>query len=223
MGGLLLACCIQVHLNCEEKKRLADDTEYSTWRMHSKRVKHKHGLAENFRPWTSRPEVHLSGVPDSERQRDCIDTWLGAYMAQEKKKLNTRAARQRQGRQGQHGEVPLPDIKTLTQRLFCDTSQAVHRGNVLKGRPGVLCQSSQVYSYEKDIVLTGRNHLRLMGWGDEVKAAMNFSDNELRAMAGQSYSCPWIAALHYCVWANPYHQRWAPASVDAEQQGDVMT
>ena len=186
---------------------MADDNEYSTWRKHSKRVKHKYRLAEDFRPWTSRPEIQLSGLPDSGRQRDCIDTWLGAYMSLEKKKLNTKAARQRHG-----GEVPLPSFKTLTEKLFCDPSQAVHRQRVHKGQPAVFCTGSQVYSYEKDVMLTGRNHLRLMGWGDEVKAAMNFSDNELRAMAGQSYSVPWIAGLHYCIWANPYHERWAPAS-----------
>ena len=132
--------------------------------------------------------MKLSGLANSERQKDCIDFWYGRHLKKCAKQKGPRT------------------VSSMIDNLFADPSQAVHRGGCREGLP-TLCRSTLAYSFKHDVVLSGYAHVKLLGHA-EVKAWAELSDVECRELAGEAYSVPWQAACHFLLWANPYSPRW---------------
>ena len=55
--------------------------------------------------------------------------------------------------------------------------------------------SLEIYSYEKDWVLSGDSMLRLLGWPENRFPVEIFSNHELRCLSGESFSIPIVTQL----------------------------
>jgi hypothetical protein len=52
------------------------------WKTHSAQVRTKHGIPASAKPWTSRSGIELSGIPQTSRVMDILDTrWALAIKA----------------------------------------------------------------------------------------------------------------------------------------------
>ena len=77
----------------------------SRWRSRSVDARRAHKLPSDSKLWTSRPEVKLRGLPDSQRQRDYLDVLFGSAVVQN----------------------PGVDAASLAKNLWGDPSQNVDR------------------------------------------------------------------------------------------------
>ena len=135
-GGLLL-------LKTELRQYSYDDDsgDAKKWILHSRDARHKLNIEPHAVPWTS--EKQLLGVRNKTgRQADLIDI---AY-ASERTKFK------------RHGVAPSEVVKGL----LADISQSVKRKPWSRNLP-TLMQRTLVYSFDKDSVLSGSDHLRLQG------------------------------------------------------------
>ena len=96
----------------------------------------------------------------------------------------------------------------ITRDFFVDLSQAVQRRPWQQGT-GNARTNSQFYAFECDTTLSGCSNLQLMGWPRDYCPSFQFSEGELRNLAGESYSVPWITALHFAMYMNPWGPWWA--------------
>jgi len=56
--------------------------EWAMWRSHTSETRTKFGMSRTSAPWTSNPNVHLKGVPDSTRIHDLIDVGFVVQVSQ---------------------------------------------------------------------------------------------------------------------------------------------
>ena len=105
--------------------------EWSRWLEHSSDVRTRHGIAKAYRPWTSRPAVHLTGCPQTPRMHDMLD--VGFAMRQQLCPPGT----------------PTSD---LVRKYYAEVTTSVHRNPWRLGAPHVYRQNSYCYSYEHDQV-----------------------------------------------------------------------
>ena len=56
--------------------------------------------------------------------------------------------------------------------------------------------STVLYSYEKDTLLSGASHLRMLGWPVHMMPAAVFDDCLLRDLGGDAFSVPICALVH---------------------------
>ena len=161
--------------------------EWATWKTHTAEFRQKHGIPRYSKPWTTRSDVQLHGIPDIPRVHDL---------------LNACFAFQRRAN-------PSTSTQTLVQDLFVDWSQGVQRKPWSRGCPRTLTTSTCLYSFEKDVVLSGVNMLQLMGWSTQrVLCASHASDHQIKVLAGEAYSLPWCTLLHAILYNNPYGEWW---------------
>ena len=109
--------------------------------------------------------------------------------------------------QKQHLQKRLSE-KALAQGAFCNFSQDVARTTVTRGHIGTFTTGCQIYSYEKDCMLTGSAHLRLIGWPVTAMPLSLFNDSTLRNFAGDSFSLPIATIVATAVSLNPYCDWW---------------
>jgi hypothetical protein len=164
------------------------------WRARAGELKAKCGLPADYKGFTTRSDIRLSGVPRGARYLDAIDTMFGSV-------LKSKA---------QHGQVPTS--KEVRSGLWLDISQNVDR--VGPGKQGSLCTGSIWYSFEHDMVLDGCDHLALQGHPSSLKNDPALSTTEKRFLAGESYHLPSFGTLAYAAYLNPYASWWkAPVRV----------
>ena len=120
-----------------------DDEHADTrkWVQHSRQARYKLNIEPTASPWSSGKK--LSGIRNrAGRQADLLDI---AY-ATERKKFK------------KHSVAP----SVVVQGLLADISQSVARKPWGRHLP-TLMQRTLVYSFDKDVVLSGFDHLRLQG------------------------------------------------------------
>jgi hypothetical protein len=162
--------------------------DWCAWRTHSSTIRAASCIPKNSKPWTTREGVALRGLPDSERVRDLLDT---AFAIQQR--INPASS----------------STEELLRGLMVDVSVAVQRKPWSTSPPTVTTRS-MLYSFEKDVVLSGHAHMRLMGWPADRCPAERFSDTDLRALAGESYSVPLSTMLNFTLFCNPWGPWWKP-------------
>jgi len=74
----------------------------------------------------------------------------------------------------------------------------------------LLAQRTRPYSYEHDVLLSGRDNMALQGFpkGPEFTPAHLFQDDEVRSLAGESYFLPVMGVLVYTYYLNPQGTWW---------------
>ena len=100
--------------------------------------------------------------------------------------------------------APWPE---LVAGLWANPAQAVERSPVLH-RPPTLTGTTIIYSYEKDLALTGDDHLRILGWGKRMAPSELFSEADRRSLAGDGFSVPIAASLCFAYYMNPFAPWW---------------
>ena len=68
--------------------------------------------------------------------------------------------------------------------------------------------SLEIYSYEKDWVLSGDSMLRLLGWPENRFPVEKFSNHELRGLAGESFSIPIVTQVTMAFYLNALAPWW---------------
>ena len=165
--------------------------QWPRWLQTSEAVRTKHNVPKATKPWTSKPNVQLRGVPGTPRVLDVLDTvWA--------------IATQQAPRAASTGKI--------AQGLWVDLSQDVQRQPVTahargKGLHG-MATSSIFYSYSADAVLSGKAHLQLLGH-PLSRMRRRFTESQLRHLAGEGCSVPHAALAPFLMFANPHGQWWA--------------
>ena len=162
--------------------------EYAQWKVQSVSLRDRLKLPAKHAPWTGRANVKLRGVRASERQRDLLDVCFEVL-------------RRRNG----NGNKPLSEV---IANSWCNVSQSVERMPVYSGSIPTLTRNTELYSFEHDTVLSGESHLRLLGWPQHFCSG-DFSQGELRNLAGDSVSVPVFALLLAAMYNNPHAPWWA--------------
>jgi hypothetical protein len=170
--------------------------EFHEWKSHSSAIRSAEGLAKHGgTKWCELPGIKLKGLPDSERMRDVLNIGFLLRMKQ----------------------AEAQDLRLTTDELvydfWCDVAQGVQRKPYRYGSPPTFKQNTIAYSFAEDLVLTGYQHMILMGW-PPVFLSESVSDAHYRSLSGESYSLPIITVLHYIMWCNPYGSWWAPVQED---------
>ena len=69
-----------------------------------------------------------------------------------------------------------------------------------------LTKGTEMYSYQKDVLLSGESHVRLAGWPQRWCPREIFSDGDLRSLAGDSFSVPVAAVIQCAFYMNHMHR-----------------
>ena len=158
--------------------------EWATWKTHSSVIRSKHNLPKQSKSWTGRPGICLRGVPNLDRVHDVIDCAFSIHRAKN----------------------PKASTKELVDGLMVDISQAVQRKPWSVGARTVTTRT-HFYVFSEDCSLAGASHMKLMGWPTS-RLGQQFTDHELRVLAGESYSLPWNAVFHALLYCNPFGEWW---------------
>ena len=130
----------------------------------------------------------MVGVPKSDRVRDVLDVRYGAA--------------HKAGRPG-------ASAQEIASGLCANVSQCVTRNVRIGNTPiGTLTRNAVLYSYVHDCILSGVDHMKLMGWPDDMCPGETFSDHELRIFAGDQFSLPVAALIMHVAWCNPFGPWW---------------
>jgi len=140
------------------------------------------GIGPQSRPYTNFQHIQLRGLPATKRQQDLLDIAFA-----------TRAAR-----------YPDKNERQLRANFWANASQSVQR-KPWGDHPMVLTTSSELYSFEADVVLSGASHLRLLGAPSNI--SHDISESRLRKLAGEAYSVPLMSIIFTAVYLCP-HQPW---------------
>ena len=113
-------------------------------------------------------------------------------------------------------DIPALDQGEVKKGLFCQFGQSVHREPWSTNDVGTLTQSSQIYSYEADLVLPAELHCKIQGFpnsdwspwdGDPVGRI-----RAQRGLAGEAVSYPVYGAALYSFVLNRRGPWWHDAS-----------
>ena len=154
---------------------------------HSIEVRDSLGLPAESRPWTQLPGVKLRGMDMTERARDVVDCAFAA--ARRRRPMGT-------------------PLATIIKDLWVNPSQSVKRRPWSMNGPPTVVTSSAVYSFHSDCTLSGDAHLRALGFPSGTSNVGEFSEAQLRDLAGECYSVPSITSLTYAVYLNPRASWW---------------
>lgn len=161
-----------------------------------RRTRPPHGSARDYEAWTSGadvPGIKCQGISKTnERARDVIDcAW--AWCVREM------------------GNVSMDERR---RNFYANPSQSVSR-MPWSTKMKTLCQSSWVYSFELDRVLTGRETMMLQGWG---KTHLNgFSSDLLRQLSGEGYCLPCAACVLFSFWLNEEGPWWKSSTPEGRE------
>ena len=149
------------------------------------------GIPGDMQLYTTRPGVQLRGLCHSQRQCEYLDVqYAGVKLAN-----------------------PSMSHKEIITNLWGNPSQSVCRAPKPSSElgVGVITTSTSLYSFERDVVISGEGLVKLHGWDKHVAPLERFNENECRSLAGDSVSVP-IAALMQCAMVyNPYAAWWRGA------------
>ena len=160
--------------------------EWASWKAQSSELRAQLGLPKGAKPWTARPSIALRGVPHKDRVLDLLDIAFASQMKAAPPNTPTRHA---------------------ISNLVCDISQAQ------KGKPwaeglNTARQNTTPYVFCADAIVSGCGMMCLQGWHRGACPQGLFSDSELRSMAGEAYSVPIAALIHFIMYRNPHGLWW---------------
>ena len=165
-------------------------TWHAKWRQEAQTIRTKLEMNCDFEPWTRRPALKLHGIPRTPRVLEC---------------LNVKYWKMRLDMAGTAEEG-------VVEGKFVDVSQSMFRtckGKTAKtGLLPVYTSSSQIYSFQHDILVTGGAQLASIGWAPEMFDLGSFSDNDCRNLSGDSFSVPWACLIQRALLSNPYAPWW---------------
>ena len=177
-------CCFPWEATARDTAR-----EHQKWHARSVDERRRLGITLLHAPWTSRRGVSLRGLTGLPREKDAIDIAFA------------------QAQKASAGVAPLD----LAASLFLDVSQNCDRGrNRYDVKVPCLTQSSTVYSYAKDCLISGQSEFALMGWPSHPPPVPleRFSNSECRRLIGDSFSCVLAAVATMAVYVNPEAPWW---------------
>jgi len=164
------------------------------WKAKSALMRDKYEIPTGSQPWSGGGAA-LRGVPENQRCRDVLDVAWACRLA----KSSRFATRQE-----------------LAQNFWADASQRVSRAPWGTGLR-CLTQNSLVYSFERDTILSGFDHMRLQGAPISCSpvapppgSVNDVKDVNLRSLAGEAFSCPVVTCVAYAMWLNPAGVWWTP-------------
>ena len=149
-------------------------------------------------PWAEQSQVKLQSVTPGmkgARFRDCIDVGF-----EKSKKLRLKKKRQ--------GESLPSTLEECAKDLRVDISQNVDRLPVSLGLIPCLTTRSLLYDYTNDSLLSGKMHMRFLGWPRSFLASEKFQDHTLRNLAGEGFSVPIASLMSLGCFLNPYADWW---------------
>ena len=163
----------------------AGDDDLRRWGARSVEQRAKLSIGKHDMPWTDFPDVKLAGVGKSARQRDVVDVCFAALRAKN----------------------PTASRSQLVKGQWANIGQSIER-LPLSSKPQTLTTRTVLYSYEKNVVLSGAAHLRLLGWGQGMAPLEVVSEVEARSLAADSFSVPISAQMSFAYYINPYAPWW---------------
>jgi hypothetical protein len=179
-------CMLRSHLQ-DSGKRMTNQQD-KVWRKKSAAMREQFAMTQDCKPWTQMAGVQLTGVGQCQRAHDLIDICWEA-------------------RRNQIGHAQ--GVEAAKHSLWADISQAVQRLPFRQFVP-CLCQTTVPYSYSRDTVLSGHDALALMGVPDAHHAAPahEFSQAELRGLAGEAFFLPTAMSVVLPYYLNPHAPWW---------------
>lgn len=70
-----------------------------------------------------------------------------------------------------------------------------------------------MYSFKHDSVLSGLAHMRGMGFPSDACPSDEFTERQLRNLAGDAYSVPIISLMLHGLYINPWAPWWKPMGI----------
>lgn len=153
------------------------------------------GFPAGYSGWTNRPGFKGFGVPKVPRVHALLNLGWARRLAQ---------ASEEQKERKEQAE-PL-DIKDLAKGYFLDTSQQAERNPF--GHLTSLTQVSSNYSYEGDRVLTGVDHLSILGFPSALRRSPGVSERNFKSLSGEAFSLPSCATAMFAYVLNPWPAWW---------------
>ena len=144
---------LQQELGAHEGKQYGKGSQARLWPAAHAAFKDNMKMPSGVKPWTGQAEFH--GVSRNPRILDILDSGL-VYKLQETGKA----------------------VREITQGYWANLWQSLQRKPWYNNLPVATC-NSVLYSYEKDCVLPGHSHLRLMGYPDDMAPARLLSESAL--------------------------------------------
>ena len=102
-----------------------------------------------------------------------------------------------------HGE----DIADTARNLFINVSQNPDRIKAIRGL-ATFTRNSMYYSYQHDVCVSGHTHMRGLGWPRQLADTCQFSDSQMRDLAGDGVSVPIYMIIEVAVYQNPHASWW---------------
>jgi hypothetical protein len=185
---------IQAVIEADEARitslKTARGNAFSEWRKSSNLFMDKLGFPAEYKGWTQSSTFVGKGLPQLERVRSLVNCgWA--------KRLSSVP----------YG-TPWADAKI---GWFCNVSQSVDRAPF--GRFQSLCQSSAIYSYELDSMLSGVDNVSSLGFSHRaaLQAARTLTDAELKSLSGEGFAMPCVGLIAYVYFLNPSGCWWKAA------------
>ena len=141
-----------------------------------------------FKPWTSRPQLRMFGIPRKARVLEYLD--LTYWKARSHKSSGGLSEAELLGN-------AFVDISQNPERTYCRSDCVPVDTNL-----------SAIYSYNRDCVLSGGSMLQTMKWIPEFYPLVHCSEPEARSLAGDCFSVPMVALIQACIIQNPYGPWW---------------
>ena len=123
---------------CEEKQRMAGNSDYAKWRSHTVATRNKHGLPAKSTTWQDRPGIKLFGVPASDRMRNVIEVGFSHHIKKH----------------------PRMSVQENMKGLYANVGMSVARMPFTRSVP-TPTTSVVAYSYEHDRVISALGMMRL--------------------------------------------------------------
>ena len=168
--------------------KVADQKAPRMWKADSHAFRKAHGIALGYRPWTSRRGFRGNGLPDTDRVKDLLD----CYVALELKKAESKAEM----------DCETVDVESIMQDKYMDVSQSLnrHAHTNAVGCNHAFTTGSQLYDFNRDCILTGREMLALRGQSRDFIIIEGCSDSVVRELAGEGMSIPCLSAVIWCLY-----------------------
>ena len=97
----------------------------------------------------------------------------------------------------------------LITDAWAHISMSVDRVPVSRGLYPCMLSNSVVYSFQKDLIISGQGHMKLMGWPEAMLPDEPCSDSEYRDLAGNGFSAPIATIIGVACIMNVHAPWWA--------------
>ena len=159
--------------------------KFAKWRSHSASIRDAHSFPGDAAPWTSKTSSR-NGLGSLPRQCDVLDI---AFMMRP-------------------AALPAGSSRAdIARGLWANPSQSVVRSPWTTNL-GTGVTTSEFYSFEHDVMLSGHAHMRVMGFPSDTCPHGMFSETQLSRIGGNCYSVPIVALISSALYLNPHATWW---------------